>query len=78
MKEGILLCGHGTRREAGVKSFKKLVSILKERYQESYEVDYGFLEFNHPTYEAAIERMYLNGIREIYALPIILICGFAC
>jgi len=75
MKEGILLCGHGTRREAGVKSFKKLVSILKERYQDSYEVDYGFLEFNHPTYEAAVERMYLNGIRKIYALPVILFAG---
>ena len=75
MKEGILLCGHGTRREAGVKSFKRLVSILKERYQNAYEVDYGFLEFNHPTYEAAVERMYLNGVRKIYALPVILFAG---
>ncbi len=75
MKEGILLCGHGTRREAGVKSFKRLVSILKERYQNTYEVDYGFLEFNHPTYEAAVERMYLNGVRKIYALPVILFAG---
>ena len=75
MKEGILLCGHGTRREAGVKSFKRLVSILKERYQDEYEVDYGFLEFNHPTYEAAVERMYAQGIRKIYALPVILFAG---
>ena len=75
MKEGILLCGHGTRREAGVKSFKRLVSVLKERYQDAYEVDYGFLEFNHPTYEAAVERMYANGIRKIYALPVILFAG---
>ena len=75
MKEGILLCGHGTRREAGVKSFKRLVSILKERYQDTYEVDYGFLEFNHPTYEAAVERMYASGIRKIYALPVILFAG---
>ncbi|TPN87043.1 sirohydrochlorin chelatase [Aquimarina algicola] len=75
MKQGILLCGHGTRREAGVKSFKRLVSILKERYQDAYEVDYGFLEFNHPTYEAAVERMYANGIRKIYALPVILFAG---
>lgn len=75
MKEGILLCGHGSRREAAVTSFKRLVSILKERYQDTYEVDYGFLEFNHPTYEAAVERMYLNGVRKIYALPIILFAG---
>lgn len=75
MREGILLCGHGSRREAAITSFKKLVTILKERYQTDYEVDYGFLEFNHPTYEAAVERMYLNGIRKIYALPVILFAG---
>ncbi|MEW7277572.1 sirohydrochlorin chelatase [Aquimarina sp. 2201CG1-2-11] len=75
MKEGILLCGHGSRREAAITSFKKLVTILQERYQKDYEVDYGFLEFNHPTYEAAVERMYLNGIRKIYALPVILFAG---
>ncbi|NQY06258.1 MAG: sirohydrochlorin chelatase [Flavobacteriaceae bacterium] len=75
MKKGILLCGHGSRRPAAVTSFKRLVSVLKERYQDSYEVDYGFLEFNHPTYEAAVERMYLNGVREIYALPVILFAG---
>ncbi|WP_106790852.1 sirohydrochlorin chelatase [Aquimarina sp. Aq78] len=75
MKEGILLCGHGSRREAAITSFKRLVSILKERYESDYEVDYGFLEFNHPTYEAAVERMYLNGIRKIYALPVILFAG---
>lgn len=75
MKEGILLCGHGSRREAAITSFKKLAAILKERYQTDYEVDYGFLEFNHPTYEAAVERMYLNGIRKIYALPVILFAG---
>ncbi|WP_282085049.1 sirohydrochlorin chelatase [Aquimarina algiphila] len=75
MKEGILLCGHGSRRKAAITSFKKLVTILKDRYQNDYEVDYGFLEFNHPTYEAAVERMYLNGIRKIYALPVILFAG---
>ena len=75
MKEGILLCGHGSRRETAVASFKKLVSVLKERYQNQYDVDYGFLEFNHPTYEAAVERMYINGVRKIYALPVILFAG---
>ncbi len=75
MKEGILLCGHGSRRTNAVQAFKSLVTILKERYQNNYEVDYGFLEFNHPTYEAAVERMYEKGIRKIYALPIILFAG---
>ena len=42
---------------------------------QSGVVDYGFLEFNHPTYEAAVERMYAKGIRKIYALPVILFAG---
>lgn len=74
MKKGILLCGHGSRTKTGTDAFKELVSILKTRYTD-YEVDYGFLEFNHPVYEASIERMYQKGIREIYALPIILFVG---
>ena len=74
MKEGILLCGHGSRRKTGTDAFKKMVAILKERYSE-YEVDYGFLEFSHPLYEAAVERMYQKGVRKIYALPVILFAG---
>ncbi|WP_159023772.1 sirohydrochlorin chelatase [Formosa sp. L2A11] len=74
MKKGILLCGHGSRTKTGTDAFKELVAKLQARYTE-YEVDYGFLEFNHPVYEASIERMYQKGIREIYALPIILFAG---
>jgi sirohydrochlorin cobaltochelatase len=75
MKEGILLCGHGSRKTAGVEEFKKLVEILKGRYKTTFEVDYGFLEFNHPLFEAAVERLYSKGIRTIYALPVILFAG---
>ncbi|WP_196889238.1 sirohydrochlorin chelatase [Aureivirga sp. CE67] len=75
MKKGILLCGHGSRKKAAVTSFQKLVKVLTERYEENYMVDYGFLEFNHPTYEAAVERLYEKGVREIIALPVILFAG---
>lgn len=74
MKEGILLCGHGSRRKSGTEAFKELIAILKKRYA-AYEVDYGFLEFNHPLYEAAVERLYQKGVRKIYALPVILFAG---
>jgi len=74
MKKGILLCGHGSRTKTGTDAFKEMVNILKLRYAD-YEVDYGFLEFNHPLYEAAVERMYQKGIRDIIALPVILFAG---
>lgn len=73
-KKGILICGHGSRDPEGVNGFKELVRLLKIRYPD-YEVDYGFLEFSHPVYAAAVERLYTNGIREIIAIPAILFAG---
>lgn len=73
-KKGILICGHGSRDPEGIEGFKELVRLLKLRYP-NYEVDYGFLEFSHPVYAAAVERMYVNGVREITAIPAILFAG---
>lgn len=73
-KKGILICGHGSRDPEGVKGFQELVRLLKLRYPDRV-VDYGFLEFSHPVYAAAVERMYLNGVREITAIPAILFAG---
>lgn len=73
-KKGILICGHGSRDPQGIEGFKELVRLLKERYPDRI-VDYGFLEFSHPVYAAAVERMYLDGVREIIAIPAILFAG---
>jgi len=72
--KGILICGHGSRDPEGVQGFKALVALLQKRYPERM-VDYGFLEFAHPVYAAAVERMYLAGVREIIAVPAILFAG---
>jgi len=73
-KKGILICGHGSRDPEGIEGFKELVRLLKLRYPDRI-VDYGFLEFSHPVYAAAVERMYINGVREITAIPAILFAG---
>ncbi|SHN16066.1 sirohydrochlorin chelatase [Chitinophaga sp. CF418] len=72
--KGILICGHGSRDPEGVHGFKALVAALQKRYPDRM-VDYGFLEFAHPVYAAAVERMYLAGVREIIAVPAILFAG---
>ncbi|ACU61915.1 sirohydrochlorin chelatase [Chitinophaga pinensis] len=72
--KGILICGHGSRDPEGVEGFKALVALLRKRYPDRM-VDYGFLEFSHPVYAAAVERMYVAGIREIIAIPAILFAG---
>lgn len=73
-KKGILICGHGSRDPEGVEGFKELVRLLKLRYPDRI-FDYGFLEFSHPVYAAAVERMYVDGVREITAIPAILFAG---
>lgn len=72
--KGILICGHGSRDPEGVDGFKELVRLLKLRYPDRV-VDYGFLEFSHPVYAAAVERMYVAGVRDIIAIPAILFAG---
>jgi sirohydrochlorin cobaltochelatase len=72
--KGILICGHGSRDPEGVEGFKALVALLQKRYPHRM-VDYGFLEFSHPVYAAAVERMYMAGVREIIAVPAILFAG---
>lgn len=72
--KGILICGHGSRDPEGVEGFKELVRLLKLRYPDRV-VDYGFLEFAHPVYAAAVERMYVAGVRHIIAIPAILFAG---
>ncbi|MCF6405171.1 sirohydrochlorin chelatase [Chitinophaga filiformis] len=72
--KGILICGHGSRDPEGVEGFKALVAAMQRRYPNRM-VDYGFLEFAHPVYAAAVERMYLAGVREIIAVPAILFAG---
>lgn len=74
MKKGILICGHGSRDKEGTDGFREMVAKLQLRYPHRV-VDYGFLEFAHPVYAAAVERMYQHGVREITALPAILFAG---
>lgn len=73
-EQGILICGHGSRDKEGTAGFQELVAGLVPRYPDRV-IDYGFLEFAHPIYAAAVERMYQQGVRNITAIPAILFAG---
>lgn len=73
-QQGILLCGHGSRDPRGTAAFRGLVTAMQSRHPDKV-VDYGFLEFAHPVYAAAVERMYRQGVRRMIALPVILFAG---
>jgi len=73
-QQGLLLCGHGSRDPEGTAAFRELVAGVQTRHPDIV-VDYGFLEFAHPVYAAAVERMYQKGVRQIIALPVMLFAG---
>ncbi|MGI9558477.1 MAG: sirohydrochlorin chelatase [Thermodesulfobacteriota bacterium] len=73
-RKGILICGHGSRDPEGVSGFKALVDGMRNRHPEAV-VDYGFLEFSHPTFDVAVSSMMEKGIRDIISLPAILFAG---
>jgi sirohydrochlorin cobaltochelatase len=73
-QQGLLLCGHGSRDPEGTAAFRELVAGVQTRHPDIV-VDYGFLEFAHPVYAAAVERMYQKGVRQMIALPVMLFAG---
>ena len=46
-KNGVMICGHGSRDEDAVREFKVLSEALIERYPDM-PVEYGYLEFATP------------------------------
>jgi sirohydrochlorin cobaltochelatase len=69
-----LICGHGTRRPEGAQEFLSFVDTLKNRHPDK-QIEGGFLELSEPTYEAAVAKLYEQGVREIVAQPLLLFTG---
>ena len=45
-KQGIMICGHGSRDKDAEKEFGLIATALKKRYD--IPVEYGFLEYSAP------------------------------
>jgi len=73
-KKGILLCGHGTRKEKGVKAFQKFAEKFA-LHTTRYKVEYGFLELSEPDFETGVKRLVETGVTEIIAVPVFLFTG---
>jgi sirohydrochlorin cobaltochelatase len=73
-KKGILISGHGSRDQGGIEAFEEMVSKIRHRHS-AIVVEHGFLEFAHPTFDVAVDKMYRQGVRDIVALPAILFPG---
>jgi sirohydrochlorin cobaltochelatase len=73
-RKGILLCGHGTRKERGARAFQEFAERFASQVTD-YEVEYGFLELSEPDFETGVKRLLEKGVLEIIAIPVFLFTG---
>lgn len=73
-RKGILLCGHGTRKERGANAFREFVMRFASQ-TSNYEVEYGFLELSEPDFETGVKHLVEKGVTEIIAVPVFLFTG---
>lgn len=67
-KQGIMICGHGSRDKDAEREFGLVAKGLKERFPE-LPVEYGFLEFSAPNIHMGLNSLLSQGVEEIYAVP---------
>jgi sirohydrochlorin ferrochelatase len=67
----LLLVGHGTRDEAGLKEFERLTEDVR-RQVGGRRVERAFLEFARPSIPEAIDRLAAEGARSIHIVPLFL------
>lgn len=72
--DGVLFCGHGSRRESATDGFKVLVEAAVRQLPE-YAVTHGFLELAAPAIPDALETLRARGIRRIVVVPCMLAGG---
>lgn len=73
-RKGILICGHGTRKERGAKAFEEFAKSFAKQ-MDGYEVEYGFLELSEPCFETGVKRLVEKGVKDIIAIPVFLFTG---
>lgn len=67
-KQGIMICGHGSRDKDAEREFGLVAKGLKNRYPDM-PVEYGFLEFSAPNIHMGLDSLIQQGVEEIYAVP---------
>jgi sirohydrochlorin cobaltochelatase len=73
-KQGIILCGHGSKSNEGIMEFLEMTKKFSDLHPDC-EVTCGFLEFHEPSFENAIIHLRSNGVREVYVVPAFLFTG---
>jgi len=74
MKEGVVLLGHGSRREQANEEIRKMADIIKTTDPKGiYEI--VFLSLSQPELGEAIHRITERGVKRIIIMPIFMVAG---
>ena len=74
MCKAVMILGHGSRREEANAEFWQLLELVRQAHTQ-WRVELGFVEFAHPSFEECLEKMYLDGVREVVVVPMFLTVG---
>ncbi len=69
MKTGVMICGHGSRSQSAVDEFAVLAEKLPAYLPDSWETDYGYLEFANPVIRDGLDKLREGGCDRILAVP---------
>lgn len=74
MKEGIIILGHGSRREDANDEIREITRKLQTKNpQGKYQV--AFLEFGNPSLVEAIESLLEENVHKVIIMPMFLTVG---
>jgi sirohydrochlorin cobalto/nickelchelatase len=71
---GILLVGHGSRKESNKDLISKTAALIAERHPD-YTVKCGFMEFNEPAIPDALDLFRTENIESLVVVPLFLARG---
>jgi precorrin-8X/cobalt-precorrin-8 methylmutase len=71
---GIVIAGHGSRDEDGVREFEALVELVRQRAPQNL-VRHGYLEFASPTISEAVEASIAAGAKQVAVVPGVLLAA---
>jgi sirohydrochlorin cobaltochelatase len=66
-RQGVMLCGHGSRDDDAVAEFAVLARRLAERLPQP--VEYGYLEFARPIIRDGLDSLKRQGVTHVQAVP---------
>ena len=74
MKEGVILLGHGSRREEANEEIHQMAEMIREAdINGLYEV--AFFSLGHPHLEEAVGKLIEKGCEKIIVMPMFLVTG---